>query len=174
MKLNIANPSTGCQKLFDIDDEKKLRTLYDRRLAAEVDGGDLGEEFTGYIFKVMGGQDKQGFAMKQGVLTADRVRLMMAKGAASLSPRCLPAIAYLAQSGSMQLLALSRWRGEPPALRAGADRLRVRPMCISSYRLCLPLLQVTRAAVGSACARASVTASRAAAASFRTTSPCCT
>lgn len=83
MKLNIANPSTGCQKLFDIDDEKKLRTLYDRRLASEVDGGDLGDEFTGYIFKVMGGQDKQGFAMKQGVLTADRVRLMMAKGAAS-------------------------------------------------------------------------------------------
>merc|ERR1712118_543628 len=28
----------------------------------------------------MGGQDKQGFSMKQGVLTADRVRLMMAKG----------------------------------------------------------------------------------------------
>mmetsp|Transcript_18424 Transcript_18424/g.58863 ORF Transcript_18424/g.58863 Transcript_18424/m.58863 type:complete len:246 (+) Transcript_18424:55-792(+) len=80
MKLNIANPSTGCQKLYEIEDEKKLRTLYDKRLAAEVDGSDLGEEFAGYIFKVMGGQDKQGFPMKQGVLTADRVRLMMAKG----------------------------------------------------------------------------------------------
>ena len=81
MKLNIANPSTGCQKLYEIEDEKKLRTLYDKRLATEVDGSDLGEEFAGYIFKVMGGQDKQGFPMKQGVLTADRVRLMMAKGA---------------------------------------------------------------------------------------------
>ncbi|EOD22278.1 hypothetical protein EMIHUDRAFT_354741 [Emiliania huxleyi CCMP1516] len=80
MKLNIANPSTGCQKLYEIEDEKKLRTLYDKRLATEVDGSDLGEEFAGYIFKVMGGQDKQGFPMKQGVLTADRVRLMMAKG----------------------------------------------------------------------------------------------
>merc|ERR1712083_1145622 len=60
-------------------DEKKLRTLYDRRLAAEVDGADLGDEFKGYVFKILGGQDKQGFPMKQGVLTADRVRLMMSK-----------------------------------------------------------------------------------------------
>ena len=47
MKLNIANPSTGCQKLYEIEDEKKLRTLYDKRLATEVDGSDLGEEFAG-------------------------------------------------------------------------------------------------------------------------------
>ncbi len=55
--------------------------LYDRKLAAEVDGEDLGDEFKGYVFKIMGGQDKQGFPMKQGVLTSERVRLMMAKGA---------------------------------------------------------------------------------------------
>ena len=39
------------------------------------------KEFKGYIFKIMGGQDKQGFSMKQGVLTQDRVKLMMSKGA---------------------------------------------------------------------------------------------
>ena len=38
------------------------------------------QEFNGYIFKIMGGQDKQGFAMKQGVLTNDRVRLLMSPG----------------------------------------------------------------------------------------------
>merc|ERR1719352_2166643 len=80
MKLNIANPSTGCQKVIEVEDDKKLRTLYDKRLASEVEGEDLGEEFAGYVFKIAGGQDKQGFAMHQGVLTTDRVRLMMKKG----------------------------------------------------------------------------------------------
>ena len=46
-----------------------------------MDGEDIGDEFKGYVFKIMGGQDKQGFSMKQGVLTQDRVRLMMSKGA---------------------------------------------------------------------------------------------
>jgi len=80
IKLNIANPSTGGQKLVEIEDDKKLRTLYEKRLAAEVDGEDIGDEFKGYVFKIAGGQDKQGFSMHQGVLTTDRVRLMMSKG----------------------------------------------------------------------------------------------
>eukprot|EP00871_Galdieria_phlegrea_P003223 jgi/Galph1/3901/GphlegSOOS_G2513.1 len=80
MKLNLANPATGCQKQIEVDDERKLRALYDKRLAQEVEGDALGEEFKGYIFKIMGGQDKEGFAMKQGVLTTGRVRLLLKKG----------------------------------------------------------------------------------------------
>ena len=40
----------------------------------------MGDEFKGYVFKILGGQDKQGFSMHQGVLTTDRVKLMMSKG----------------------------------------------------------------------------------------------
>jgi hypothetical protein len=37
-----------------------------RRVAAEVEGDVLGEEFKGYVFKIMGGQDKQVRGSKLG------------------------------------------------------------------------------------------------------------
>lgn len=79
MKFNIACPSTGAQKLIEIDDEKKLRAVYDKRISQEVEGGELGDEFKGYIFRISGGNDKQGFPMKQGVLSQKRVRLLLHK-----------------------------------------------------------------------------------------------
>ena len=63
------------------------RTLYDKRISQEVAGEDLGEEFAGYIFKITGGNDKQGFAMKQGVLTDTRVRLLLKDGVSCYRPR---------------------------------------------------------------------------------------
>ncbi|KAI8390160.1 ribosomal protein S6e-domain-containing protein [Blakeslea trispora] len=58
MKLNIANPATGCQKLIEIEDERRL----------QVAGDFLGDEF------------KARFPMKQGVLLPHRVKLLMSKG----------------------------------------------------------------------------------------------
>jgi len=80
MKLVISYPTTGAQKSIDIDDEHKLKIFYDKRMSQEVEGDALGEQFKGYVFKIAGGNDKQGFPMKQGVLTNTRVRLLLADG----------------------------------------------------------------------------------------------
>jgi len=87
MKLNIAYPATGAQKVFEIDDEKKLRIFYEKRMAQEVEADGLGDEWKGYIVRVTGGNDKQGFPMKQGVLTNGRVRLLLSKGQSCYRPR---------------------------------------------------------------------------------------
>jgi len=80
MKLNISYPVTGCQKVVEIDDDNKLRAFYDKRMSHEVSGDHLGDSFKGYVFKISGGNDKQGFCMTQGVMTAGRVRLLMRDG----------------------------------------------------------------------------------------------
>jgi len=77
MKLNIAYPEYRSQQIIEIDDEKKLRIFFDRRISEEVAGDALGDEFKGYIFKITGGHDKQGFGMKQGVLLNHRTRLLL-------------------------------------------------------------------------------------------------
>jgi len=80
MKINIACPTTGGQKVFDIDDEKKLRIFMEMRISDEVDASPLGDEFKGYILRITGGNDKDGFPMKQGVLVNHRVRLLLKPG----------------------------------------------------------------------------------------------
>ncbi|CEH12861.1 40s ribosomal protein s6 [Ceraceosorus bombacis] len=79
-KLNFANPATGAQKSFEIDDEHKTRVFYERRMGQEVDISQLGEEFKGYVVRIGGANDKQGFPAKQGVLAPNRVRLLLGAG----------------------------------------------------------------------------------------------
>jgi len=52
-----------------------------------MDGGILGDEFKGYIFKITGGNDKQGFAMMQGVIVKGRTRLLLRKVHPCFRPR---------------------------------------------------------------------------------------
>uniref|UniRef100_A0A2C9GT09 Small ribosomal subunit protein eS6 n=1 Tax=Anopheles christyi TaxID=43041 RepID=A0A2C9GT09_9DIPT len=88
MKLNVSFPATGAQKTFEIpSDDHKLRHLYDKRMGTEISADHLGEEWKGYILKIAGGNDKQGFPMKQGVLTNTRVRLLLKKGHSCYRPR---------------------------------------------------------------------------------------
>merc|ERR1711871_423187 len=66
---------------------KILNKLFGLRISNELEGNILGEEYSGYIFKISGGNDKQGFTMKQGVLTNTRVRLLLSKGHSCYRPR---------------------------------------------------------------------------------------
>merc|ERR1719395_482739 len=84
MQLNIANPLTGCQKQYRIEEDSKLRTLYDKRLSAEVEGENLGEEFKGYTFKIMGGQDKQGFPPIPGLTDTEVPKMRGPKRASKI------------------------------------------------------------------------------------------
>lgn len=70
--MNISYPATGAQKLIDIEDEKKVRVFYEKRMGAEVEADSLGDEWKGYILRISGGNDKQGFPMKQGILTTGK------------------------------------------------------------------------------------------------------
>ncbi|KAI4552693.1 hypothetical protein MJT46_017344 [Ovis ammon polii x Ovis aries] len=87
-KYEISGKSaTGCQKLIEVDDERKPRTFYEKHMATEAAADALGEEWKGYVVRISGGNDKQGFPMKQGVLTHGRVLLLLSKGHSCYRPR---------------------------------------------------------------------------------------
>ena len=54
-------------------------------MGQEVEGDCLGDEYKGYIFKITGGNDRDGFPMRQGVMVKvislfqGRVRLLLDK-----------------------------------------------------------------------------------------------
>jgi small subunit ribosomal protein S6e len=56
-------------------------------MGAEVSAEPLGDEWKGYIVRITGGNDKQGFPMKQGVIAPNRVRLLLADGHSCYRPR---------------------------------------------------------------------------------------
>merc|ERR1711994_2926 len=87
MKINLSFPATGCQKLLEIADELKVRPFYEKRMGQEIEADTLGDEFKGYVVRITGGNDKQGFPMKQGVLTNGRVRLLLKEGHSCYRPR---------------------------------------------------------------------------------------
>ncbi|KAK7042262.1 40S ribosomal protein S6 [Favolaschia claudopus] len=73
MKINIANPATGQQKLIDIDDERRYRVFYDKKISQEVPADSLGPEWAGYILRVSS--------------SPYRVRLLLADGHSCYRPR---------------------------------------------------------------------------------------
>ncbi|RMD44541.1 hypothetical protein DV735_g550, partial [Chaetothyriales sp. CBS 134920] len=87
MKLNISYPANGSQKLIEVEDERKLRVFIDKKMGQEVPADSLGDEWKGYIVRITGGNDKQGFPMKQGVMLPTRVKLLLSDGHSCYRPR---------------------------------------------------------------------------------------
>lgn len=56
-------------------------------MGAELEPTHLGEEWKGYIVRITGGNDEQGFPMKQGVMVPNRVRLLLSEGHSCYRPR---------------------------------------------------------------------------------------
>lgn len=56
-------------------------------MGQEIEGDLVSDEFKGYVFKITGGNDKQGFPMKQGVMHPSRVKLLLARGHSCYRPR---------------------------------------------------------------------------------------
>jgi len=56
-------------------------------MGSEIDGAVMGDDYKGYVFKITGGNDKQGFAMKQGIMVNGRVRILFKKRATLYRPR---------------------------------------------------------------------------------------
>jgi small subunit ribosomal protein S6e len=57
-----------------------MSELIDKKIGDEVEGEVISELFGGYLFKITGGFDKDGFAMKNGILTQGRKRILLSKG----------------------------------------------------------------------------------------------
>jgi len=77
VKINIAYPPYNTNQMIEVDDEKKWRCFLEKRLNEDVPADTLGDEFKGYVFKITGGYDKQGFPCMQGVMLNHRVRILL-------------------------------------------------------------------------------------------------
>ena len=76
LSSHSSNPATGAQKSFEIDDEHKTRCFVDKRMGQDVDISSLGEQFKGYVVRIGGANDKQGFPAKRewGLLRREKRR----------------------------------------------------------------------------------------------------
>merc|ERR1712225_95257 len=142
MKLNISCPDTGMQKCIEIDDDKKLLPFFDKRMAQEISGDSLGDEFKGYRFRISGGNDKQGFPMLQGVLTPDRVRLLLKKGSKCYRQRRTGEMKRKSVRGCivsqeisvLNLVLVKRGEAELPGITDEEKPIRLGPKRVSKIR----------------------------------------
>ncbi|NHJ38563.1 MAG: 30S ribosomal protein S6e [Asgard group archaeon] len=76
-QLNIGNPESG-KTHRTIIEGAKANTLIGKRISEEIDGGQIG--FPGYLFKITGGSDKDGFPMRSNLEGPIRKRILATGG----------------------------------------------------------------------------------------------
>ena len=75
-QLNIGNPESG-KSYKTVVEGAKASSLIGKRISEEVDGNPLG--FPGYVFKITGGSDKDGFPMRSNLDGPIRKRILATK-----------------------------------------------------------------------------------------------
>jgi len=104
-------------------------------MGSDVDGVVLDEALKGYTLRITGGNDKQGFTMKQGILVNGRVRILFKKQGTLYRPRrtgerkrksargciCGPDLSVIA------LKVLEKGEGEVPGLTDSERPRRLGP-----------------------------------------------
>ncbi|KAJ7870937.1 40s ribosomal protein s6-b [Mycena olivaceomarginata] len=68
-------------------DRHRYPVFYDKKITQEVPTDTLVSEWVGYILRITGGNDEQGFLMKQGVLLPYRVKLLLSDSHSCYRPR---------------------------------------------------------------------------------------
>ena len=66
--------------MVELQNEEKLAQIIDKKIGDEIDGSIISDVFDGYKFKITGGFDKDGFAMKNGILAQGKKKVMLTKG----------------------------------------------------------------------------------------------
>ena len=84
MQFNISCPETGCNKMVELQNEEKLNEIIDKKIGDEIEGSVISDVFEGYKFKITGGFDKDGFAMKNGILAQGKKKVLLTKGCSLL------------------------------------------------------------------------------------------
>ncbi|KAK0241035.1 40s ribosomal protein s6-b [Armillaria nabsnona] len=51
MKVNIASPATGAQKLIDIDNDRRVHDFMNKKISQEVAGDNVSDEFKGDVLQ---------------------------------------------------------------------------------------------------------------------------
>lgn len=77
LKLVLQYPQKGTEKIVEYKEDKVWAKLIDKRLGQDIAGDLLNPDWAGYVLRIVGGADRQGFGMKQGVLTKRRVKLCL-------------------------------------------------------------------------------------------------